>query len=413
MANRRVTNARRAAESRRDGARQAARTARTYRLSESRRAALRIIALALIIILLIIIAASSFRQASIASQGGGSGSFWSHLGPGKGYPYDLDSSTVDAVGVLDGNLFVLKDNKTLTLNSTAKEIKTAKHSYGRPAMNICGSRALVYDRGGVRYRIETRSKILHSGKLQADESIITAAVGKKGNLAFGTLCDRATSRLVVLNKKASKRVFVWDCANYTVNSVALSDNGKYAAVSVIGSEGAVEYSKVFVFDFDYKEPLYEGEFPGNTILSVHFADNNDVVAVGDTGIAFIRGLSKSTLVKYGDNTLSAFAFASNGETVLVEAKYGSMNSQSLVGYRPSGKEAFRKAYDEEIKGLSTSDSRIGVLTSDSVDLSGFNGYLHKKVSANSNSLKALIVGNRVYVYEMGSIEKAHHVSRKT
>ena len=104
MANRRVTNARRAAESRRDGARQAARTARTYRLSESRRAALRIIALALIIILLIIIAASSFRQASIASQGGGSGSFWSHLGPGKGYPYDLDSSTVDAVGVLDGAL---------------------------------------------------------------------------------------------------------------------------------------------------------------------------------------------------------------------------------------------------------------------------------------------------------------------
>lgn len=403
----------RRSSSSRPTARQVAGTVKSYKMAEKRQTRLRVIAIIVLLILLIIIAMSSFRLASMSSLRDGSKSFWSRMGPGKGYPYQLNSSDVDSIGVLNGDIFVLENNKTMTLNTTAKEVKNVKHSYARPAMSIASDRALVYDRAGTRYRVENRTDIIAQGKLHSDEQIITGAVGKKGNIAFGTLCNDATSRLVVYNSTYKKRIFVWDCAEYTISSVALSDNGKYAAVSVIGSENAEEYSKIFIFDFDYSEPIFEGEYLGNTLIAVHFTDNNNVAAVGDNGLVFVKDLRRSQKIQLNDSTLSAFAFGENGDTITVQARYGSVNTQQLVGYRPSGKEDFRVDYDEQIKALAVSHSRIGVLTSNTVDLYGYNGYLHKKVSADSNSIKPLLVGNKVYVYEMGSIVKAHHVSRKS
>lgn len=399
--------------SRRPNPRQVAGTVKSYKMAEKRRTRLRVIAVILVLVLLIIIAMSNFHIGSRSSLSDGSKSFWSRLGPGDGYPYQLNSSNVDGIGVLHGDIFVLENNQTMTLNSTAKELKKVKHTYARPAMSIAGDRALVYDRAGTRYRIENRTDIIAQGKLHDDEQIITGAVGKKGNIAFGTLCNDATSRLVVINSTYKKRVFVWNCGDYSISSVALSDNGKYAAVTVIGSENAEEYSKIFVFDFDYRDPLYEGEFLGNTLIAVHFTNNDDVAAVGDNGLVFVQGFKKSQKVQFKDSTLSAFAFGEDGDTITVQARYGSMNTQQLVGYRPSGREEFRVDYPEPIKALSVSHSRIAVLTSDTVDLYGYGGHLHKKVSADSNSIKPLIVGNKVYVYEMGSIVKSHHVSRKT
>lgn len=397
----------------RPNARQVAGTVKSYKMAEKRRTRLRVIAIILILVLLIIIAMSSFHIASVSSLRDGSKSFWSRLGPGDGYPYQLNSSNVDGIGVLNGDIFILETDKTMTLNTTAKEVKSVKHTYARPAMSIRSDRALVYDRAGTRYRVENRTDTIAEGQLSSDEIIITGTVGKKGNIAFGTLCNDATSRLVVINSTYKKRVFVWNCANYTISSVALSDNGKYAAVSVIGSENAEEYSKIYIFNFDYAEPVFEGEYLGNTLVAVHFTDNNDLAAVGDNGLVFIRNFKKSEKVDLKDSTLSAFAFGENGDTITVQARYGSVNTQQLVGYRPSGKEDFRVDYDEEIKALSVSKSRIGVLTSNTVDLYGYGGHLHKKVSADSNSMKPLLVGNKVYVYEMGSIVKAHHVSRKS
>ena len=197
-----------------------------------------------------------------------------------------------------------------------------------------------------------------------------------------------------------------------MSSVALSDNGQYAAVSVIGSRGGEEYSKVIVFDFDYSDPVSQFEYPGTTMMSVHFSDNHNVAAVGDNAAAFLKGLDKNEVVKYGNSTPSSYAFADNGETILMLAQYGSMNNQNLVGYRPSGKESFRKEYDKAVKNISIAGSRIAVLTEDSVDLYGLGGTLHRRYEATPNSLKALCMGKRAYVYQMGSIVKSHRISRK-
>lgn len=370
----------------------------------------RIVALALVVLMLLIIALARFGGLSTSSLRDSWNNFFSSVGRGGGYPYQLNSSSVKKVDVLNGDIYILYDNKTVTLDGSAKVIRSFDHSYATPAVTFSTDRALVYDRGGNRYRVENRTETLYSGKTDSGEDLITAAVGSKGNIALGTLSDSATSRLTVWNSNYQEQQFVWNCADYTITSVALSANGKYVAASVMGAEDGETYSKIYVFDFDYSDPVSETEYPGTAILSVNFSSNDTVVGVGDNLITFLKDLKKPTNTAYGTSTLSAFTYSPNGRTILVLSKYGSSNQQLLQCYTASGRTSFEELYDEHIKTVYASESRISVLTADYADLYGLKGHRRRAREVGPNALLAFTNGRTSFSYEMGVIQKTDRLS---
>ena len=377
-----------------------------FNLTEGKRKIIRIVAAVLLAVMLLLIALSAFGVTSFSSMKSDFKSKLSSAGPGEGFPYQVNSSDVSKIDVLSDDVFILKKDKTIVLDGAAKEIKSLDHTYATPAMSIKGNKALVYDRGGNRYRIETTSDTLYTGTTKSDEKIITAAVGDKGNIALATLSNEATSRLTVINSTFKDAEFIWNCADYTITSAALSDNGKYAAVSVLGAKNGEEYSKVFVFDFEFSDPVSETEYPGTTMVSVNFADNDTVVAVGNNKMAYLKNLKKNNEIDFGTSTLSALSFAPTGETIVALAEYGSMNNQLLRGYSKGGRQSFEKEYTTSIKSIYATDAKISVLTAEQVDVYSLGGTSFKPREAGSNAISTFMIGNKTYVYEMGSIFKA-------
>ena len=377
-----------------------------FNLTEGKRKIIRIVAAVLLAVMLLLIALSAFGVTSFSSMKSDFKSKLSSAGPGEGFPYQVNSSDVSKIDVLSDDVFILKKDKTIVLDGAAKEIKSLDHTYATPAMSIKGNKALVYDRGGNRYRIETTSDTLYTGTTKSDEKIITAAVGDKGNIALATLSNEATSRLTVINSTFKDAEFIWNCADYTITSAALSDNGKYAAVSVLGAKNGEEYSKVFVFDFEFSDPVSETEYPGTTMVSVNFADNDTVVAVGNNKMAYLKGLKKNNEIDFGTSTLAALSFAPTGETIVALAEYGSMNNQLLRGYSKGGRQSFEKEYSTSIKSIYATDAKISVLTAEQVDIYSLGGTSFKPREAGSNAISTFMIGNKTYVYEMGSIFKA-------
>ena len=377
-----------------------------FNLTEGKRKIIRIVAAVLLAVMLLLIALSAFGVTSFSSMKSDFKSKLSSAGPGEGFPYQVNSSDVSKIDVLSDDVFILKKDKTIVLDGAAKEIKSLDHTYATPAMSIKGNKALVYDRGGNRYRIETTSDTLYTGTTKSDEKIITAAVGDKGNIALATLSNEATSRLTVINSTFKDAEFIWNCADYTITSAALSDNGKYAAVSVLGAKNGEEYSKVFVFDFEFSDPVSETEYPGTTMVSVNFADNDTVVAVGNNKMAYLKGLKKNNEIDFGTSTLAALSFAPTGETIVALAEYGSMNNQVLRGYSKGGRQSFEKEYTTSIKSIYATDAKISVLTAEQVDVYSLGGTSFKPREAGSNAISTFMIGNKTYVYEMGSIFKA-------
>ena len=374
-------------------------------LSERTERILKIIAVIILILMLLILAVSRIGGMRLSSTRDDWNNLVSSVGSGEGFPYQINSSSVEKVDVLNGDLFILYKDRSVTLDGSAKEIRSFSHAYAEPAVSLSTDRALVYERGGNRYRVENRTELLHEGKTDEGEDLITASIGRKGNIALATLSGSATSRLTVWNSTYSEKQFVWNCADYTITSTALSANGKYVAASVLGVKDGATYSKLYVFDFDYSDPVSETEYPGTAILSVEFTENDTVSAVGDNELIFLKNLKKSSTVEYGTSRLSAFTFSPNGRTVVALAEYGSSNRQLLRCYTASGKLSFEEPYDTTIKSLYASDSRISVLTGGYADIYGLGGTRRRAREVGPNAILAFTNGRKSFSYEMGVIQK--------
>ena len=372
----------------------------------------RLIAVIMLILLLLFMAAEMLNIASVSDVNDGIRNFVATLTPGGGYPYKINSSSVKHISVLNGNLFILTDEKTISLDSTAKQVKSTQHTYSSPDMRTRNGRAIVFNRNGNRYRVENRTDTLFTGETAQEEKIITCSIGAKGNIALATLCDKAKSKLTVVNSNYKREVFVWKCAQDSIVSVDLSNNGKYAAVSVIGAREGEIYSKIYIFDFDYAEPVSEFEYFGTAIIEVRFVSNNNVVAIGDHLISFIKGLDKKEDKSYDASTLSAYTFDEDGNTILVLSEYGSTNSEKLTRYNSSFSVDFEKKYTSNVKYVYASGSKVSVLLDDKAIVYRGNGDVYKELEADSTSISLFNLGNNTYIYNIGNIVKGTEVKER-
>ena len=367
--------------------------------------AVKTVSIIFVVLLLLFMTSEILNVATVSQISDSVRNFFATLTPGDGFPHKVNSSSVKDMTVLNGNFFILTDEKTVSLDTTAKQVKATQHTYSNPNIDTCGGKVIVYNRNDNRYRIENRTETLYEGKTPPDEKIITASIGKKGNVALATFAKSSTSKLTVLDSHYKKKLFVWNCAHDSIIAVDLSPNGKCAAVAVIGSRDGEIYSKVYVFDFRYKEPIGEFEYPGTAMIDLNFVTNDNIIVVGDNKTSFIKGIKKETSLDYGTSTLSAYAFSNDGLSTLVLSEYGSTNSEILTCYNSSFVKVFDEKYSSNVKSLYAEDSKITVLLDDSVLVYRGDGEQYEKFDADSTAISAFTIGRHTYLYSIGKIEK--------
>lgn len=378
---------------------------RRFKISEKQRAALRAVSVIILILVLLFMATETLGIASVSDMNDSIKNFFLTLSPGEGYPYKINSSSVEGMTVLNGDIFVLTDEKTLSLDTTAKQVKGAQHTFSNPIISKKGGKVVLFDQKGNRYRIENRTDTLYTGETPEPEKIITAALGKKGNLALATLSDSSVSKLTVLNNSYKKEEFVWNCANDSIVSVDLSDNGKYAAVSVVGARDGEIYSKVYIFDFAYSEPKAEFEYPGTAIIEVRFVSKDNVVALGNNMVSFIKNLKTKEDKSFESDTLSNYTFSDKGDLLLVLSEHGSRNSQILKSYSSSFSKNFEEKYTSSVKSIFAADGKVSVLLEDKVVVYKSSGSVFREYPADNTAISVMNIGNKTYVYAIGKIEK--------
>lgn len=375
-------------------------------LSDRQMIIVKVLSVIFVLLLLLFMATEMLGIASVSQMSDSVRNFFATLTPGDGFPHKINSSSVKHISVLNGNLFIVTDEKTVSLDTTAKQVKGTQHTYSNPDMKINGGKAIVFNRNDNRYRVENRTETLYSGETSDDEKIITCAIGKTGNIAIATLSDSSTSKLTVLNKNYNEEVFVWNCAQDSIVAASLSPNGKLAAVTVLGARDGEIYSKVSVFNFKYSEPVAEFEYPGTAMLDINFATNDNIVVIGDNKISFIKGLDKQESIDYGTSTLSAYTFSDDGDTVLVLSEQGSINSEALTCYGSSFSVKFEEKYTSNVKSLYAADDKVAVLLDDCALVYRGSGNLYKEYKSDVSAISIFTIGRNTYIYSIGEIVKA-------
>lgn len=315
-----------------------------------------------IVICLVVAALIVMRVAEIDfSSIGGSASSQSQS---SGFPYQLASGSDLYFGSVGNDLCLLEDSTYTVLDSSDAEVKYSfEHGYSNPIVKTAGSYSLLYDQGGVSYRLDTNSENVYQEKTQS--SLICADVSDSGTVALATTSDSALSTITVYNKSL-KQKFTYDVTAGYVTSVAVDSRGSRVAFAAVSSENARFKTVVYTMNVDDTEPRAQFEYTGSSVLELRFS-STDLFVVGNDFVSVIDSLKTEKQI-YEPSTvgLVSYSFTPDGSLIYVYTAYSGSADNNISVVKPSGKVIEVASTDSAVKDVTGSSTRVTILTSESV-----------------------------------------------
>lgn len=364
---------------------------------------LKLLAIIFVVLLLIILAAGQFGGVTFSTISDQIRTSIAGFGSGDGYPYRMNGVEISDAGVTNSDLMLVYDDTVKVLDSTAKELSNLNHDYDHPVLSSNSGRALIFDEGAKKFRVQSKTKVLYEKELSY--MILTGAIGKDGTVAIGSRTKDAQSMLTVYNTKAEE-IFVWKCAKENIISCDVSDNGKYFAVTVLGVNNGSVYSKVHIFNKNDDEPKATFEYMDSAVSSVQFLSNETLFIFGNNICEIVKGDKVKEKIDVTVNTPYKLYISDNNTAVLVLSKYASTTQKIIKVYNKSGSELFTQEINGLIKSVSTDGKYTGVLTDEQVQIyNNRNGKLCGSADVNTDAEKVMIAGRNTYVYSVDKIDK--------
>ncbi len=326
-------------------------------------------------------------------------SFINSFGKSK-YPVTFTQGSMKTGVPLGSDVGVLTDTSFLIYSQTGDLLAARPHGFSNPAAVSGGGDAIIFDRGGKQFRVETRFSEPYTAS--ATNAITTAAAGESGNFAIVTESQDYLSELTVYNT-SYKNVFEWDASQSRVLSAALSPDGsKLAAIAVGARDGSI-FSDIYIFNLNSQNPVAVKKYDGELLYSISFKDNNEIAAVGQDETAFLDSSGKQTsLYTYDDKQLICSANA-DGPVVLV---FGGVNNLSSVISLDGGGNLQGKAdINADVKTVCTGGGNI-VFSSHGLIWHGSNNCADiSKISESGDVLASLSTKNYAYIFSMQSVQR--------
>jgi len=290
----------------------------------------------------------------------------------------------------DGVSLIGRDMQTLW-NTT--------YDMDRPATDVCGETALVYDRGGSKCLVCGKEGVI--GTFQTEYPILKAAVGAAGNVAAalegtsGTRISYYTSQGELIAEIAPGEEEGGEVLSFDV-----SDAGRQIAVSYVHfSENAVG-SRIVVYDFSDGSAddhvKYQSTYNGILIPQVVYL-GNDLALVRENG--FTSYSYDGTVIgekTFEDEIVSVFDDGTNLGFVF---DGGEESLYRMEVYRMSGKLLSECAVDIVYEEISVSGDAVIFSNSSEAAVYTTGGNLKYRGSLSEGALSQVIKlgGNRYFV----------------
>lgn len=359
------------------------------------------IAAIIIILLIVFTAAQKLGNMTVISMVSDVKSYFMSLGAGEGYPYAVKADTVRGMGMNNKNMILLLNDKTVSLTPTAKEIMPKNHTYSNPVMKQNGSKFIVCDLDSGKFRVQSGTEITKEYEL--DNRIMAAAVGADGNYAVATYGDDVQSVLTVYSKR-HKEDFIWNFKNERVVDIALSDNGKFAAVAVLSYADAKVSSKLYVFNFTSEDYTACFEYKDSILVEVDYVRGESIVAVGNNIRSYIDSKMKKTDLNFGSDELHNYCIADNGVGAQITSRYGSSLLSTLTVYSNKNAVNFTVDFDHEVQWVDTDGKYTAVLFDNEIKTYNKKGEQIGDIAFAGEPIRVQVDGRKVYLLTLVGIE---------
>lgn len=341
------------------------------------------------------------------------GAFFTRIfGSPENYFVSLDTDSVVNIKNMGDGLLLLTDKSASYYGEDGKEKYNAVHSFTKPAMSVNGKRAVVFDRSGKGFMLLNERKQVFSG--EADGVVVAADYLSNGVYALSTRGESSTGTLTVYNRN-SDVIFKWNCAYENITSVALSENGKFIAVSLFGVKNGDYYTTVKIFGVDYNEALSSATLEGAAPLGISFPSSDNVMIFTNTGVYSLKKNSTefTVLDEYYSPEFNSFDVSLNGDSLLAMADHGSTDSFTIKLYSKKGSLKTEISVKEEITAVSLSNKYIFALAENEILVYNLKGKQVGCVTVNGKLYSIYPADKYIYIYSLDKITKTYSYGDST
>lgn len=331
---------------------------------------------------------------------------------GNNFPISINTESVVNIKQYDEGVIVLSSDSVTVYNQKGKQVLSQPHTFSSPSVTVNGDKAVVFDRGEVGYILISGKKIVATG--EADGSIICAQYGESGNFALATRAKSATSMLTVYSM-TNKVQFQWSCAYEHISAIALSSNGKFAAVATLGADNGEIFTCVKYFGFDYSEPLNSQTIKGAAALGIEFTKNNSVTLFADVGVYSIeKNAEKPTVVtEYYSSEFNSYGVSSTGKYAVALAKYGSANDFLITIYNSDGTPKKEITSQKPIENIVMSDKYIFALAENEMIVYNLSGREISNIELVGDAYNIFATDKYVFISSLNRITRAYSYGDST
>ncbi len=241
------------------------------------------------------------------------------IATGSGYPISLPGGKIVRMDAVDNVLMLLSDTNIYSYNASGRQMLNQQHGFVNQGLVTGEDRMLMYDRGGSKLSLYSKSSLLHT--ITTDYKIYTADLSQNGNYAVATTSREYVAHVKVYNK-TGQDIFNWYSYQKPVVSVSLSNSKEEMMVGCVDVANGSYLSSVSKFQFSINQELSKIEIPDELLISVDYIGSNRILALTDKrAVLLSQDLKELASYDYQSKNLNRFAKSQDGFIVLILGDY--------------------------------------------------------------------------------------------
>lgn len=313
---------------------------------------------------------------------------------GGSLPAEFSGDSTVSMFDWGGSVGILTDTAVYLYSTGGRELLYEQHGMTSPSAQAAGRRLLVYDRGGSKLQVRTRTAALFEQVY--DYEIISASLSGEGFLTVVTGAQRYASQVTVYDPDFNE-VFTWSPAEEYVAAAAVGPDGRTIAAASVYASGGEIYSTVHLFAADSSEELAQRRFDGSAVIGLSFTGGGDVRVICDDQAAEVD--TKGDLLGYYryEKDLTAYLCPPDGdETILIFDHYTETRSCKLVFLGEEMKEKASASAAGKIGACCCDAKRAAVYCSGNLTVFGTDGSMLAYSAAEQGAMKIALVNGDFY-----------------
>ena len=321
---------------------------------------------------------------------------------GENFPLNISGGIDYQVGNLNGYLAILSDAYIYIYTEDGELYEERQHAYANAMLQTSGKKALIYEFGGNKFRIDNKRKNLYTKKME--QNIIFARISENGNVAVITTSDTYICKLTVFDD-SGEEIYSRNCVERVID-LTFNEDGTGCILATSDAADGEIISKIISVSFDSKKDKWTSDALNTMCLKTYY-DRNGILVLGDTKCAYYS--NKGELLTSYDypSSLIDWDYRDGKIAMLFENEIKRQNYFTTIDSEK------REPNQNEFSNSSANCIRISggqvlILSKEGIIKYDFNGGGEKNISSESAYEKFILIDNYIFLLGYDRIDRIEY-----